>query len=142
VRVVLARLRRIVLRHGRLVSTHPVPIRGPCFQLKGFHLSSSGWAICSDHQRGIDGGTRRRQRQEPQRVVVIITPGLCDVLFSNIGDTYGRKKAIVLRVVLMWLSLMGIGCLPTYYDIGVLATVLLAVMRLLQGAVSRRRVCG
>jgi MFS family permease len=64
------------------------------------------------------------------------------VLFSNIGDTYGRKKAIVLRVVLMWLSLMGIGCLPTYYDIGVLATVLLAVMRLLQGAVSRRRVCG
>jgi hypothetical protein len=60
-------------------------------------------------------------------------PGQCGVLFTNIGDTYGLKKAIVLRAVFMGLSPMGIRCLPTYYDIGLLATVLLAVMRFLQG---------
>ena len=55
------------------------------------------------------------------------------VLFGHIGDKYGRKKALILSVVLMGGSTLGIGCLPTYYNIGVLATALLALMRLLQG---------
>jgi len=55
------------------------------------------------------------------------------VLFGHIGDIYGRKKALMLSVVLMAGSTLGIGCLPTYHDIGILATVLLAFMRLLQG---------
>lgn len=55
------------------------------------------------------------------------------VLFGWIGDTYGRKRAMVLAVLMMAIPTGCIGLLPTYEAIGIWAPVLLTLIRLLQG---------
>ncbi|GAB2939820.1 MFS transporter [Streptomyces heilongjiangensis] len=55
------------------------------------------------------------------------------VLFGTIGDRLGRKRALVLSLVLMGVATVGVGLLPTYDTAGVLAPVLLVALRLLQG---------
>lgn len=55
------------------------------------------------------------------------------VLFGWIGDTYGRKRAMVLAVLMMAIPTGCIGLLPTYAEIGILAPIALVIIRLLQG---------
>lgn len=55
------------------------------------------------------------------------------VLFGWIGDRYGRKSAMVLAVLMMAIPTGCIGLLPTYAEVGLLAPVLLTIIRLLQG---------
>lgn len=55
------------------------------------------------------------------------------IIFSHIGDERGRKQVLVVTVVLMGLSSLGIGLLPTYNTISVAAPILLLGLRLLQG---------
>jgi MFS transporter, MHS family, shikimate and dehydroshikimate transport protein len=52
---------------------------------------------------------------------------------GHIGDRIGRKAVLVGSLVLMGLATAAIGVLPTYASIGVLAPVLLLLLRLLQG---------
>ncbi|MFC0106204.1 MFS transporter [Kibdelosporangium aridum] len=54
-------------------------------------------------------------------------------LLGHIGDRYGRKKVLVFTLLLMGVATFLVGCLPTYNQAGVLAPVLLVVLRLLQG---------
>ena len=49
------------------------------------------------------------------------------------GDTHGRKNVLILCMVLMGVSTMGVGLLPTYAQAGVLAPALLVLLRLIQG---------
>ena len=49
------------------------------------------------------------------------------------GDTHGRKNVLILCMILMGLSTMGVGLLPTYQQAGVLAPTLLVLLRLIQG---------
>jgi MFS family permease len=49
------------------------------------------------------------------------------------GDRRGRKRVLVLSMLLMGASTFLVGCLPGYETIGVWAPVLLVVLRLIQG---------
>ncbi len=55
------------------------------------------------------------------------------IIFSHVGDEYGRKKVLIITVTLMGISSLGIGFLPTFASIGVMAPLLLLILRLTQG---------
>lgn len=55
------------------------------------------------------------------------------IVFGYIGDKFGRKASLIISVILMAVPTACIGLLPTYAQIGVLAPILLTVIRLLQG---------
>ncbi|WP_369900118.1 MFS transporter [Bacillus manliponensis] len=55
------------------------------------------------------------------------------IIFSHIGDKIGRKKTLVLTLSLMGGATVCIGLLPSYESIGVLAPILLILLRIIQG---------
>lgn len=55
------------------------------------------------------------------------------VIFGHIGDTFGRRPALVMTLVLMGGSTFLVGLLPTYAQIGTWAALLLVLLRALQG---------
>lgn len=55
------------------------------------------------------------------------------VVFGRIGDLVGRKYAFLLTLLLMGAGTAAIGIVPSYEKIGLLAPILLLLLRLLQG---------
>jgi MHS family proline/betaine transporter-like MFS transporter len=55
------------------------------------------------------------------------------VVFGHFGDKLGRRAALVVGVLMMGVSTTLIGVLPSYDSIGIVAPVLLVVLRLVQG---------
>ncbi|WP_143530953.1 MFS transporter [Rodentibacter ratti] len=55
------------------------------------------------------------------------------VLFGHFGDRIGRKNTFVMSLLLMGISTVVIGLLPTYDQIGIGATILLCLCRVGQG---------
>jgi MFS family permease len=66
-------------------------------------------------------------------VVGYVIRPLGGILFSHIGDEIGRKSVLILTMVLMGLSSLGMGLLPTYAQIGLAAPALMLLLRLIQG---------
>lgn len=54
-------------------------------------------------------------------------------LFGSLADKYGRRPIFIATIVLMGLATFGVGLLPTYSQVGMLAPALLLALRLLQG---------
>lgn len=55
------------------------------------------------------------------------------IFFGILGDKFGRRSALSASILCMALPTTVIGLLPTYNDIGLVATSLMIIMRMLQG---------
>jgi MFS family permease len=55
------------------------------------------------------------------------------LIFGRLGDVAGRKAAFLITMSLMGGATVAIGLLPTYPQVGMLAPVLLVLMRIIQG---------
>ncbi|MEV4170893.1 MFS transporter [Nonomuraea sp. NPDC049709] len=65
--------------------------------------------------------------------VAFISRPLGSAVFGHWGDRVGRKSMLVVSLLVMGLSTVAIGLLPGYAAIGVLAPVLLVLLRFTQG---------
>ncbi|WP_158745731.1 MFS transporter [Acidisphaera sp. L21] len=54
-------------------------------------------------------------------------------VLGHLGDTHGRKNVLLVCMFMMGVSTMLVGVLPTYSQVGLLAPVLLVILRLVQG---------
>lgn len=55
------------------------------------------------------------------------------VVAGHLGDKFGRKRILVLTLILMGVATTLVGLLPTYAQIGVAAPIMLVFLRILQG---------
>ncbi len=55
------------------------------------------------------------------------------VVFGALGDIIGRKYTFLVTITAMGLATLGMGFLPTFKEIGLLAPALLVILRLIQG---------
>ena len=56
------------------------------------------------------------------------------VVMAHFGDLSGRKRMFMLSILMMAIPTLLMGLLPTYATVGVLAPILLLLLRILQGA--------
>ncbi len=65
--------------------------------------------------------------------VTLIMRPLGSVIFGIYGDKFGRKKSMIITILGFSIATFAVGLLPTYAVVGVLAPILLIMVRLIQG---------
>lgn len=65
--------------------------------------------------------------------VTLIMRPLGSVIFGIYGDKFGRKKSMIITILGFSVATFAVGLLPTYAVVGVLAPILLILVRLIQG---------
>lgn len=65
--------------------------------------------------------------------VAFVARPIGSMLFGHFGDRIGRKATLVGSLLMMGIATFLIGLLPTYYQIGLFAPVILTILRFCQG---------
>lgn len=65
--------------------------------------------------------------------VTLIMRPLGSVIFGIYGDKFGRKKSMIITILGFSVATFAVGLLPTYALVGVMAPILLIMVRLIQG---------
>ncbi|MEM1600154.1 MAG: MFS transporter [Sulfolobaceae archaeon] len=66
-------------------------------------------------------------------VATPITRPVGAYIFGHFGDKLGRKFSLVFTLVLMGIAALGIGLVPPYATIGLVAPIIIAILRIIQG---------
>ena len=64
------------------------------------------------------------------------------LLFGYIGDNYGRKLTVVMTTIIMSISCFVMAIVPTYSEIGIMATYAVIICRIAQGMSSMGEIIG
>ncbi len=65
--------------------------------------------------------------------ITLIMRPLGSVIFGIYGDKFGRKRSMMITILGFSVATFAIGLLPTYAAIGIMAPILLVMIRLIQG---------
>jgi MFS family permease len=65
--------------------------------------------------------------------VTLIMRPIGSIVFGIYGDKFGRKKSMIITILGFSVATFSVGLLPTYALVGVLAPILLIMVRLIQG---------
>src|SRR6218665_4196049 len=65
--------------------------------------------------------------------VGFVTRPLGVVIFGHFGDRIGRKSMLIIKLMIMGVANFLIGLVPTYAQIGIVAPLLLLLLRIAQG---------
>jgi len=65
--------------------------------------------------------------------VGVVARPLGGIIWGHFGDIVGRKAMLVASLLVMGLATVAVGLLPTYASVGVLAPILLVIIRFAQG---------
>lgn len=65
--------------------------------------------------------------------VGFIARPLGGIIFGHFGDKFGRKNTVITTLLMMGAATVGVGLLPTFDQIGILAPILLVLLRVIQG---------
>jgi MFS family permease len=65
--------------------------------------------------------------------VTLIMRPLGSVIFGIYGDKFGRKRSMIITILGFSVATFSVGLLPTYMTVGIIAPILLILVRLIQG---------
>jgi len=106
---------------------------GTAFEWYEFALYGSlATILAAKFFSGVDAGTAFIFALLTFAVGFMMRP-LGALIFGRIGDMIGRKRTFVVTICMMGVATVGVGCLPTYASIGIIAPIILICFRILQG---------